>query len=79
MSSVVKGKCSLTVKICPEEMTLLDSVGASAVYTHKIGAIQYYFIFYGTGVLICHLHMMHLICPPKFCISMVFQFLLGPL
>ena len=48
----------------------------SAVYSHKTGAIQYYFIFYRTGVLICHLNTSHnaLICPPKFCISMVFNF-----
>ena len=51
-------------------------MGVSAVYSHKTGAIQYYFIFYRTGVLICHLNTSHnaLICPPKFCISMVFNF-----
>jgi len=45
MSSVVKGKCSLKFKICPEEMTLLDSVGVSAVYSHKIGAINIILLF----------------------------------
>ena len=38
-------------------MTLLDSVGVSTVYSHK---------FYTSPI-------MHLICPPKFCISMVFN------
>ena len=77
MSSVVKGKCSLKYKICREEMTLLDSVGVSAVYSHKTGAIQYYFIFYTTGVLIRHLHISHLIIlPPKILHQHGFQFLL---
>ena len=81
MSSVVKGKCSLKFKICPQEMTLLDNVGVSAVYSNKIGAIQYYFIFYRTGVLICHLNISHNApyLPPKILRQHGFQFLLGRL
>ena len=62
-------------------MTLLDSVGVSAMYSHKIGPIQHYLFLHRIGELIHNLHISHKApyLSPKLLHQHGFQFLLGRL